>query len=60
MSLRDILQELAKADSVRTLKDAPAPGTDNAVTTMLEKMLTTLGFEGVCEAGHVWNSIVRI
>ena len=32
-SLKDILQELAKADSFRTLKDAPAPGTANAVTT---------------------------
>ena len=37
--LRDILQELAKADSVRTLKDAPAPSTANAFTTMLEKNL---------------------
>ena len=39
--LRDILQELAKADSVRTLKDAPALGTANAVTTILKKMRTT-------------------
>ena len=37
VSLRDILQEMAKADSVRTLKDAPAPGTANTVTTMLKK-----------------------
>ena len=35
-SLKDILQELAKEDLVRTLKDAPAPGTANAVTTLLE------------------------
>ena len=41
VSLRDILQELAKAASVRTLKDAPDPGTANTVTTMLEKMCTT-------------------
>ena len=33
--LRDILQELAKADLVRTLKYAPAPGAANAVTTVL-------------------------
>ena len=33
--LKDILQKQAKADSVRTLKDAPVPGTDNTVTTML-------------------------
>jgi hypothetical protein len=39
-SLKDILQELAKADSVQTPKDAPAPGTTNAVTTMLETMRT--------------------
>ena len=41
-SLKDILQELAKADSVQTLKDAPAPGTANTVTTMLKKMQTTI------------------
>ena len=35
-SLKDILQELAKADLVRTLKDAPVPGTANAATTMLK------------------------
>ena len=40
VSLRDVLQELAKADSVRTLKDAPVPGAANAVTTVLEKMFT--------------------
>jgi hypothetical protein len=36
-SLKDILQELAKADSVHTLKDAPVPGTANAATMMLKK-----------------------
>ena len=41
-SLKDILQKLAKADSVRTLKDAPAPGTTNAVTTTLKKMRITV------------------
>ena len=43
--LRDILQELAKADSVGTLKDAPTPGTANAVTTMLKKMRTTGNYD---------------
>ena len=41
-SLKNILQELAKADSVQSLKDAPAPGTANAVTTMLKTMRTTV------------------
>ena len=41
-SLKDILQELAKADLVRTLKDVPAPGTANAVTTMLETIRNTV------------------
>ena len=45
VSLRDILQELAKADSVRTLKDAPAPGAANAITTMLKKMRTTGNYD---------------
>jgi hypothetical protein len=40
--LKDISQELAKADSVWTLKDAPAPGSTNAVTTMLKTMCTTV------------------
>ena len=35
-SLKDILQERAKANSVRTLKDSPVPGTANAATTLLE------------------------
>jgi hypothetical protein len=35
-SLKVILQELAKEDSVRKLKDAPAPGAANAVTSMLK------------------------
>ena len=35
--------ELAKADSVRTLKDAPAPGTTNKVTSALKTMVTTNG-----------------
>ena len=38
--LRDILQELAKAELVRTLKDAPAPGANNAFTTVINKMRT--------------------
>ena len=43
--LRDILQELTKADLARTLKDAPAPGTANTVTTMLKKMRTAGNYE---------------
>ena len=42
-SLKVIMLELAKADSVRTLKDAPAPGTTNKVTSMPTKLVTTDG-----------------
>ncbi len=41
-SLKVILQELAKADSVHTLRDAPKPDTANAVTNMLKMMRTTV------------------
>ena len=42
-SLKVILLELAKVDSVRILKDAPAPGTTNKVNSMPMKMVTTDG-----------------
>ena len=44
-TLKDILQEQAKANSVRTPKDAPVPGTANAATTMLEKAQTTGSYD---------------
>jgi hypothetical protein len=44
-SLKIIMTELAKADSVRTLKDAPAPGTAtaNSVADTIEKLKTMTG-----------------
>jgi len=41
--LKVIMTELAKADSVRTLKDAPAPGTAtaNSVADTIEQLKTT-------------------
>jgi hypothetical protein len=56
-SLKDILQELAKADSVRTLKDAPAPGTANAVTTMLKKMCTTGNYDSSDDNDYTESSL---
>ena len=43
--LNVIMTELAKADSVRTLKDAPAPGTTtaNSVADTIEKLKTMTG-----------------
>ncbi len=40
MSLKDMLQLLNSADSVRTLKEAPPPASANAVRSMLESMRT--------------------
>ena len=50
LSLKVILAELAKADSVRTLKDAPAPGTAtaNAVADLIKRLKTMTG-EVLCE-----------
>ena len=41
-SLKVILQELAKADSARSLKHAPAPGTTNKVKPTLKIRRTTV------------------
>ena len=45
VSLKVILTELAKADSVRTLKDAPPPGTAtaNSVADTIEQLKTMTG-----------------
>ena len=44
-SLKVILTELAKADSVQTLKDAPPPGTAmaNSVADTMEQLKTMTG-----------------
>jgi hypothetical protein len=57
MLLKDILQELEKADSVRTLKDAPAPGAANAVTTILEKMRTTDNYNSSGDDDYTESSL---
>ena len=55
--LRDILEELAKADLVRTLNGAPAPGTANAVTTMLKKMHTTGNYNSSNDNDYTESSL---
>ena len=55
--MRDILQELAKADLVRTLKDAPAPGTANAVTTVLKKIHTMRNYGSSDEDDYTESSL---
>ena len=47
---------MAKADLVRTLKDGPAPGTANAVTTMFEKMRTTGNYSSSDNDDYKFNA----
>ena len=60
-SLKDILQEQAKADSVRTLKDAPVPGTAKAATTITKKMRTTGNYDSSKENDKEdgWKLVTR-
>ena len=60
-SLKDILQERAKANLVCTPKDAPVLGTANAATTVLKKMCTTGNYDSSKENDKEdrWKLVTR-
>ena len=60
-ALKYILQEHAKANLVRTPKDAPVPGTANTATTMLKKTQTTRNYDSSKENDKEdgWRSVTR-
>ena len=60
-SLKDILHRRSKADLVRTLKDAPVPGTAKAATTRLEKMCKTGNYDSSKEndTEDRWTLVTR-
>ena len=55
--LKEILQELAKANLVCTLKDAPTPSAVNAVTTILEKMHITNNYDSSKDDDYTESSL---
>ena len=55
--LKEILQELAKANSVCTLKDAPAPSVANTVTTILKKMRMADNYDSSRDDNYTESSL---